>query len=129
MCYKGQLELINFLLCTFIVSALLACGKWNQGNGTKGIALFSGEMYREKQSRQCGSGPALRLHVPDRAEILGDAVTGTSVLPYFCALQAFLFVWGEQAEVKQGERMVPHICWLFWWVSVWNSANTVINVW
>lgn len=39
-------------------------------------------MYSWRQSRQCGSGTALHVHVPDAVRILGDAATGTPVLTY-----------------------------------------------
>lgn len=57
MCYKGQLDLINSLLCTFIVSTLLASGKWNRGNGIKGIALFWWNVKR-KTKRAVWQRPA-----------------------------------------------------------------------
>lgn len=83
MCNRRQLGLITFLLCTFIVSVLLAVGKWNQGNGIRGIARFYWTVRRQTK-------PSVWQR-PDTAEAqglcltgdsLGFAVTGTPVLLY-----------------------------------------------
>lgn len=59
MCNRIQLDLINFLLYTFIVSALLAWGKWNRENSIKGMAHFCWTVKRQtKQAvwQRPGSG-------------------------------------------------------------------------
>lgn len=104
MCSRGQLDLIKFTISSHW--PLLTCDKWNPGVATWELGS-PGEMYGWRQSGQCGSGTALRLHVPDAVRILLDAAPGTPVLTYSHPV-GFLCVWGQQTVIKQWEKR------LFW---------------
>ena len=118
MCNRGQLGLINFLLYTFIVSALLAWGKWNRGDGIKGIARFCWTVKRQTKPavwQRPGSGS------PHARQCWGSVTSSwrrflrmqwQELLPCV-TLQGFLFVCGEQTEVRQQVQMIFSICFNF----------------
>lgn len=119
MRYKGQLDLIRFLLYPLIVSPLLACDRWNRGMASWELGS-PGEMYRRRQSRQWGSRQGSASARARRSWDSWRRGDGNSCPDILTTLSAFLFVWGQQTVIKQWEK------WLFLTFCLLNShcANT-----
>lgn len=99
MCNRRQLDMITILLYTFIVSALLAWGKWNRGNGIKGIAHFCWTIKRQtKQAvwQRPRSGFPRARQSWETLSYWRFFGTQRQELLFCFALQGFLVVCGEQ---------------------------------